>query len=63
MAVTLVELKSRLAAKFSETDLLEILDLHADQIVEAFSDLIEEDQEKFEKMLDEDEEFAHDYQA
>lgn len=60
MAITLVELRQRLAAKFNEVEILELLDLRSDDIVEAFADKIEENQEKLEKLFEEDEEFAHD---
>lgn len=59
MAITLTELKSRLAAKYDEVTLLEILDLRSTDIVEAFSDLIEEKQEELSKGLEEDGEFDH----
>lgn len=59
MAVTLVELKQRLAAKFDEVTLLELLQINAENIVEAFSDRIEEMQEELEKELGDDDEFAH----
>lgn len=63
MAITLVELRQRLAAKFNEVEILELLDLRSSDIVEAFADLVEENQEKFEKLFEEDEEFAHDYDS
>lgn len=63
MAITLVELRQRLAAKFNEVEILELLDLRSSDIVEAFADLIEENQEKFEVLFAEDEEFAHDYDS
>jgi hypothetical protein len=61
MAITLTELKARLAAKFDEVTLLEILNLQSVDIVDAFSDLVEEKQEELSKLFDEDEEFSHDY--
>lgn len=42
MALLLSELKQRLAQEFDEVTLLEILDIKSEDIVEAFSDLIEE---------------------
>lgn len=56
--LTLAELKQRLAAKFDEVTLLEILNLQASAIVEAFSDLVEERQEELRKLFDEDSEFS-----
>lgn len=63
MALTLVELRQRLAAKFNEVDLLEILNIRADQLVEAFADKIEEQQDTLSRLFEEDDEFSHqDYQ-
>lgn len=59
MAVTLPELKQRLAAKFDEVTLLELLNIRAEEIVEAFSDRIEENQDVLSKELGDDDEFAH----
>lgn len=61
--VTLEELKQRLAAKFDEVTLLEILDIRAEEIVYAFSDRIEERQAQLVKHLDGDEEFTDDYSS
>lgn len=63
MAITLVELRQRLAAKFNEVEILELLDLRSEDIVEAFADRIEEKQDLLTKELEGDDEFNHqDYQ-
>ncbi len=56
--VTLDELNKQLAAKFDPNDLLEILRLDSTDLVERFGDLIEERQDEFRKLLDEDDEFS-----
>lgn len=61
--VTLEELKQRLAAKHNPDDLLEILNLSSEDLVNAFSDLIEEKQDTLRKGLEEDEEFQEEYQS
>lgn len=48
--ITLEELKERLAM-LDEVLLLEILDIHSDELVEAFEDKIEENQDKLKRML------------
>ncbi len=50
MEFTLEELKERLAM-LDEVLLLEILDIHSDELVEAFEDKIEENQDKLKRML------------
>lgn len=63
MAITLPELRQRLAAKFNEVEILELLDLRSEDIVEAFADRIEEKQDLLTKELEGDDEFSHqDYQ-
>jgi len=42
--VDLNELKMRIAESLDEVTILELLDIHADELVEAFSDKIEEKQ-------------------
>lgn len=59
MAVTFEELLQRLAAKYDEITLVEILDLRSEDIVRAFQDKIEVKQEELRKGLDEDGEFSH----
>lgn len=58
----LEELKELLATRFDELTLLEILQANTFDIVERFSDIIEDDMEKFNKLLDEDslEEYSND---
>lgn len=48
--LTLEELKERLAG-LDEVTLMEILDIHSDELVEAFEDKIEEEQDKLKRML------------
>lgn len=50
METTLEELKERLAG-LDEVTLMEILDIHSDELVEAFEDRIEEEQDKLKRML------------
>lgn len=52
MELTLEELKERLAG-LDEVTLMEILDIHSDELVEAFADKIEEEQDKLKRMLNE----------
>lgn len=40
--INLNQLKRRIADTVDEVDILELLDIHADELVEAFSDKIEE---------------------
>ena len=42
----LFELKRLLAERYDEITILEVLDIHADELVEAFSDKIEERMEQ-----------------
>lgn len=48
--ITLDELKERLAS-LDEVTLMELLDIHSDELVEAFEDRIEEEQDKLKRML------------
>lgn len=50
MEVTLEELKERLAS-LDEITLMEILDIHSDELVEAFEDKIEDNIDKLKRML------------
>jgi len=50
MEFTLEELKERLSM-LDEVLLLELLDIHSDELVEAFEDKIEENQDKLKRML------------
>ena len=49
--ITLEELKERLAG-LDEITLMELLDIHSDELVEAFEDRIEEEQDKLKRILD-----------
>lgn len=49
--ITLDELKERLAS-LDEITLMELLDIHSDELVEAFEDRIEEEQDKLKRILD-----------
>jgi len=51
MSLTLDELKERLSS-LDEITLMELLDIHSDELVEAFEDKIEEEQDKLKRMLD-----------
>ncbi len=51
MEITLEELKERLAS-LDEITLMELLDTHSDELVEAFEDRIEEEQDKLKRILD-----------
>jgi hypothetical protein len=51
MEFTLEELKERLKM-LDEVLLLELLDIRSDELVEAFADKIEENQDKLKRMLD-----------
>lgn len=59
MAVTLEELKTRLAERLDESSLLEVLDINAEEIVERFEDKIND---RFDKLSGElfDEEDSED---
>lgn len=50
MEMTLEELKERLAA-LDEVTLMEVLDIYSDELVEAFEDRIEENQDKLKRIL------------
>ena len=50
MELTLEELKERLAG-LDEVTLMELLDIHSDELVEAFEDKIEEEQDKLKRIL------------
>lgn len=50
--MTLPELKERLAKAYDEVTLLELLNITAEDIVEKFSDEIEEDQDRLEEELE-----------
>ena len=52
MSLTLDELKERLSS-LDEITLMELLDIHSDELVEAFEDKIEEEQDNLKRMLDE----------
>jgi hypothetical protein len=53
MSLTLPELYDKLK-EVDELTLLELLEVNADQIVEAFKDLIDENADKLEKLFEED---------
>jgi len=55
MSLTLEEVKQRLAERFDEVTLMELLEANSFAIVDAFSDYIEEHIDKFEGMVDDDE--------
>jgi hypothetical protein len=48
--LTLEELKERLS-NFDEVTLLEILDIHSDELIEAFEDRIEDNIDKLKRMF------------
>ena len=50
MELTLEELKEKLSA-LDEISLMEILEIHSDELVEAFEDRIEENIDKLKRML------------
>lgn len=52
MELTLDELKERLAS-LDEVTLMEVLDIHSDELVEAFEDRIEENIDKLKRMMNE----------
>ena len=49
--MTLSKLKRLLAERYDEITILEVLDIHADELVEAFSDKIEERIDKLSEEL------------
>lgn len=50
--LTLDELKERLS-NLDEVTLLEVLDIHSDELIEAFEDRIEDNIDKLKRMLNE----------
>ena len=50
MEFTLEELKEKLS-ELDEVSLMELLDIHSDELVEAFEDKIEENQDKLKRVL------------
>lgn len=55
MALTIEELKSKLASEYDEVSLLEILDIKADDLVELFEDRIIDKQDLLRSQFEEDE--------
>jgi len=51
--IPLEELKELLAALFTEVDLVEMLGVNATDLVERFSDIIEDDLDKFRRIIEE----------
>jgi hypothetical protein len=51
MALTLIEIKDRLK-QIDEVDLLELLDISSEDLVERFTDLIEDNFDKLEKEVE-----------
>ena len=51
MELTLEEMKEKLSG-LDEVTLMEVLDIHSDELVEAFEDRIEENINKLKRMLD-----------
>lgn len=58
MNLTLQELKDRLATKFDEVTLLEVLGITAEDIVEAFENKILDKSDELLEQLEEDNEFG-----
>ena len=54
MPLTLEELKERIAERMDEDSILEILNIDSYQLVEAFSDLIEEHYDKLNSQLEDE---------
>lgn len=52
MALTIPELKEKLIEQVEEVDFIDFLGLTTEDLVNAFSDLIEENPEKFIELLD-----------
>ena len=52
MALTLVELKEKIIEQVDELDFIDFLGLTTEDLVSAFSDVIEENPEKFLDILD-----------
>ena len=59
--MNLAELKLRIQETLDEVSILELLDIHADELVEAFSDKIEEKQEYIEAQLEVDKDDRMDF--
>lgn len=55
-SLTLSDLKYKLSKALSEIELLEVLEINAEDIVERFSDLIEQKFDYLEKELEDEEE-------
>ena len=53
MEITREELKERLAG-LDEITLMEVLEIHSDELVEAFEDRIEENIDKLKRMMKDD---------
>jgi hypothetical protein len=54
MSFTLEELKERIAERLDEQSILEILNINSFQLVEAFSDLIEENYVKLNRQMEDE---------
>ena len=54
MSLTLEELKERIAEQMDEQSILEMLNIDSFKLVEAFSDLIEEQYDKLNNQLEDD---------
>lgn len=54
MSLTLEELKERIAERMDEDSILEILNIDSYQLVEAFSDLIEEHYDKLNSQMEDE---------
>jgi hypothetical protein len=54
MPLTLEELKERIAERMDEQSILEILNIDSFKLVEAFSDVIEENYDKLNNQLEDD---------
>lgn len=59
--LTLAEIKEKLIQQVDEVDIVDFLGLTTEDIVNAFEDLIEENPEKFLKLLDFDDEDMVEY--
>ena len=59
--LTLNELKEKIIEQIDEVDLIDFMGLNTEDIVNAFSDKIEEDPEKFLDLLDFDDEDMLEY--
>lgn len=54
MSMTIEELKTKLAQELDEVTLLELLDISAEELVQAFHDKIEDNFNKLVREMDED---------